>query len=268
MFDLQIRTGQWLDARVTCDELVRASLIDKDDAKRRKAVLSYQLSQLARDGGDAAGALSHLRDANTLAPGLISAVADLAGRWADAGKARKAVKLIEEAWSAVPHPALLQPYWRARNASDALERVRATEKLVQSQPLHLESLIALARASLDARLWGEARQDLEKALAATPAPQARIFRMMAELEETENAASDLAREWLMRASQATADPAWVCHHCGNTVADWSAICGKCEEFDSFDWRTPQSVLALAEPPRLETDVGDMVSLPPRGAEAG
>jgi len=268
MFDLQTRTGQWLDARVTCDDLARVSLIDKDDAKRRKAVLSYQLSLLARDTGDGEAALGHLRDANKLAPRLIPAVADLAGRWVDGGKARKAAKLIEEAWSAAPHPALLEPYWRARNASDALERVRVTEKLVEQQPRHLESLIALARAALDARLWGEARQSLEKALAATTVPQARICRMMAELEETENANSGLAREWLMRASQAASDPAWVCGHCGNTVAVWTAVCGKCEEFDRFDWRTPESILSLKDSRDLEGDFHETVQLPPRGLEAG
>ncbi len=268
MFDLQIRTGQWPDARVTCDDLARGSLIDKDDAKRRKAVLSYQLSLLARDAGDGEAALGHLRDANKLAPGFVPAVADLAGRWVDGGKAKKAAKLIEGAWGTAPHPDLLEPYWRACNASDALDRVRATEKLVESQPRHLESLIALARASLDARLWGEARQYLEKALAAAMVPQARICRMMAELEEVENADSSLAREWLMRASQAAADPAWVCDHCGNTVAQWSVVCGKCEEFDRFDWRIPESIQALPGGGDLEDDMQETVQLPPRGIEAG
>ena len=146
--------------------------------------------------------------------------------------------------------------------------MRATEKLVESQLRHLESLIALARASLDARLWGEARQYLEKALAAAMVPQARICRMMAELEEVENADSSLAREWLMRASQAAADPAWVCDHCGNTVAQWSVVCGKCEEFDRFDWRIPESIQALPGGGDLEDDMQETVQLPPRGIEAG
>ncbi len=46
-----------------------------------------------------------------------------------------------------------------------------------------------------------------------------------------------AHEWLMRASVADRDPAWVCEHCGNPVAEWSALCGKCMGFDSFTWRT-------------------------------
>jgi len=269
MFDLQIRTGQWLDARVTCEDLARRKLIGKDEATRRKAVLSYQLSRQAGQSGNGSEALGHLRDANKLAPDFIPAAADLAGRWADGGKSGKAAKLIEETWARHPHPALLEPYWNARGAGDALERVRAMEKLVKHNPGDSESLIAQARAFLDARLWGEARQCLENAFAAEAKMPARVCRMLAELEENENGDSGRAREWLFRASEAPADPAWVCDHCGNTVGEWSVVCGKCEGFDSFDWRTPASILALPESGRgLEDDVREPARLPPGGIEAG
>lgn len=283
MFDLQIRTGQWLDARVTCGDLARRKSIGKDETKRRQAVLSYQLSRQAGEAGDGGAALGHLRDANKLAPGFIPVVADLSRRWVDGGKSSKAAKLIEDAWARNPHPALLEPYWNACAAVDALERVRATEKLVKLNPGHIESLVALARASLDARLWGEARQALEKTLAtpslASPGPPSgRVCRMMAELEESENGDSGHAREWLVRAS-AAADPAWVCDHCGNTVGEWSVVCGKCEEFDSFDWRTPASILGLPEggdlgesdpgaPSGVTGDITEPIRLPPGGIQAG
>lgn len=276
MFELQVRTGQWLDARVTCDDLAKASLIAKDEAQRRKAVLSYQLSLEARETGDGDAALKHLRDANKLAPGFIPAVSDLAGRWVDGGKPKKAVKLIEDAWRENPHPDLLAPYWKAARAAGALERVKAAEKLAALNPDDMESLIALARSSLDAQLWGEARQHLDNALAQAKVPPARICRMMAELEDSDSASSGLAREWLMRATQAAPDPAWVCEHCGNTVATWSVVCGKCEEFDSFAWSTPVSVLGLPgslpddllETSGREEEAPDIVQLPPRGVEAG
>ena len=133
----------------------------------------------------------------------------------------------------------------------------------------------MAMSSLRAQLWGEARKNLENAIeasrASAPSPgvalglPARICRMMAELEESENGDSGLAREWLMRVSEANQDPAWVCDHCGNTVGQWSAVCGKCEDFDSFLWRTPTSIVNLPE-----TDAGnqDQPALPPGGAEAG
>ncbi len=279
MFDLQIRTSQWLDARVTCDDLQRRKLIDRATAKRRKGVLNYQLGRMAREQGDLSTAEGHLTEAIKLAPDFIPAVVDLSARWVDGGKSSKAVKMIEGSWAAGPHPALLEPYWFACGATEALDRVQATKKLTNSSSDHPESLIALARASLEARLWGEARQYLEMTLAEASLPPGRVCRMMAHLEESENADQGRAREWLMRASQAGADPVWVCDHCGNGVGEWSVTCGKCGEFDSYHWLPPPSVAGLMEPsvidgeaeelkPRTNLiDAGGAAILPPGGVGA-
>ena len=174
---------------------------------------------------------------------------------------------------------MLEPYWFACGATEALDRVQATKKLTNSSSDHPESLIALARASLEARLWGEARQYLEMALAEASLPPGRVCRMMAHLEESENADQGRAREWLMRASQAGADPVWVCDHCGNGVGEWSVTCGKCGEFDSYHWLPPPSVAGLMEPsvidgeaeelkPRTNLiDAGGAAILPPGGVGA-
>ncbi|MFQ5766237.1 MAG: heme biosynthesis protein HemY, partial [Rhodospirillales bacterium] len=166
MFDLQTKAGQWLDARVTCDDLQRQKLIDAAQARRRKAVLSYQLSLEAKAIGADEDALDHLREANKLAPDFIPAVAGLVRRWTAMGKGSKAAKMIERTWATAPHPDLVQLYWRAAGADDGLERARATERLAKHNPGHLESLIALGRALLEARLWGEARKHLGEAIDA------------------------------------------------------------------------------------------------------
>ncbi|NQV82261.1 MAG: heme biosynthesis protein HemY [Rhodospirillales bacterium] len=280
MFDLQISTGQWLDARVTSDDLHRRKLIDAPTARRRKAVLNYRLSQKAREDGDLATAEGHLRDAIKLAPDFVPAVVELAGRWVDGGKASKAVKMIQDSWAAGPHPALLEPYWTACGAGDALGRVRVTKKLTARNPDHPESLIALARASLEARLWGEARQFLDSAMAGALGPSAKACRLMAELEENENGDQTSAREWLVRASQASPDPVWLCDHCGNGVGEWSVTCGKCGEFDSYYWRPPPSIAGLMAPSVVDAqaddreprhtliDAGGAAILPLGGVEAG
>lgn len=251
MFDLQAREGLWLDARVTCDDLARHRLVDDAEARRRKAVLNYQLSVEAERAGAQEDAIEYLREARKQAPNFAPAVVALARLWSARGKHRKAAAIIEDAWAADPHPDLVESYLTAREATSAIDRVRATQRLAKRHPDHIESLIALGRASLEARLWGEARRHLESA-AAGARPPARVCRMMAELEESETGDGIRAREWLMRASLAGADPAWVCDDCGNTVGAWSALCGKCGAFDAFVWRVPPSVAALpageARPP--------------------
>ena len=263
MFDLQAREGLWLDARVTCDELARQRLIDGAAARRRKAVLNHQLGLEAERAGNAEEAIAYLSEARKLSLGFAPAVTVLARLLAVEGRLRKAAAMVEDAWAAAPHPDLLQPYWTARGAASAIERVRATQRLAKRNPDHPETLIALAGAALEARLWGEARRHLDAAVAAAgPRPPARLCRMMAELEESETGDGARAREWLMRASFAGSDPAWVCDDCGNAVGAWSALCGNCGAFDAFVWRTPPSIMSLPKAERAPAP-----ALPAAGAAA-
>jgi HemY protein len=69
---------------------------------------------------------------------------------------------------------------------------------------------------------------------------------MAELEEGEKGDTDASRGWLKRAALAEPDAAWVCEHCGNVVAEWEPVCGRCQRFDSFTWKTPPRVMHMDE----------------------
>lgn len=266
LFDLEVRAGRWLDARVTSDEAARRRLIDGTTAKRRAAVLAYRMSLDAARAGDPEQAAHHAGEAYRADPGLIPAAAGYAAHLIAAGKGRKAAQMIETAWSRAPHPDLLPLYWQARGAAPALERVKATERLARCHPDHEESLIALAAAALEARLWGEARKHLSRA--AGDRPTARVCRMMAELEDSEHGDSSAARAWLVRASRADPDPAWVCGSCGNAAWEWNAVCEICASFDSFAWREPPHAVRLA--PGIEAASGAAApppSLPAAATEA-
>jgi len=248
LFDLHARTGRWLDARVTTDDLVRNRILTKDESRRYKAVLAFQLGVAARESGDLSEAVKKLKQAVDLDPEFVPAVALLATLSVGQNRTRKAAAMIEKAWAANPHPALVSPYWEAMKAGTALDRVKATQKLAKSNPDHRESHMAVVRAMLDAQLWGEARAHLETLTGdGSEDLEARACRMWAELEEAEHNDIAKAHAWLTRASLASSDPAWVCATCGNTVPEWSAICGNCGSFDSFSWRTPPHVTHLEGP---------------------
>src|SRR6185437_6917926 len=86
--------------------------------------------------------------------------------------------------------------------------------------------IALGEASLDAKLWGEARRHFMAAGAGDDSPSPRLCRLMARIEEQEHGDNAAARAWLTRgANSRTADPAYVCEHCG--------------EFGTLVWQTPK-----------------------------
>lgn len=264
LFDMQVQKGQWLDARATLDDSQRRLKLEPETARRRRAVLTLGLALEADEKGDGEMAARHARDALDLAPDLVPAAVVLAKALTAAGKGRKAATAIERTWREAPHPALLDAYLAATAPDDVLERVRAAQRLTKNNLAHVESHIALATVALDARLWGEARKSLG---AVGDDPPARVCRAMAALEELEHGNAALAREWLMRATLADPDPAWVCDTCGNTVKDWRPVCGKCHAFDGYRWRTPPHVMALAAPmPSLglaQPDAGPALA-PPAG----
>ncbi|MBO6518952.1 MAG: heme biosynthesis protein HemY [Rhodospirillales bacterium] len=248
LFDLQSGSGAWLSAAETNDDMVKRRLLDKPDAERRRAVIAFEMAKEAGEQGDGAKALKQLKTATDTAPDLIPAVAALVRRYVADGQHRKAVGLVEKTWVKTPHPDLVEPYWEARKSPDGIARVKASEKLASINKDHPESHVALARAALGAELWGEARKHLKEAGAGSGLePQARVCRMMAELEEHENGDLTKAREWLVRAGSAPADEKWVCGECGNAVAVWTAHCGNCNAFDSYSWRTPPHISGLPKP---------------------
>jgi len=247
LFDLQIQEGQWLDAGVTGDDLVRIGSIDKKSNHHRKAVLACQQGLDAQAKGDPAGAQEHFKRAVGLDGKFIPAVSAFADTLIEQGRQRKAVQLIEKVWMTTPHPDLVAPYWRASQADDAMARMRASERLAKTNADHEESHVAVINAALEARLWGEARGHLEQISRCTAdRPDSRICRLWADLEEAEHGDLGKVHEWLTQASQAESAATWTCASCGNTTARWSAICGNCQGFDQFTWRCPPHVSRLAE----------------------
>ena len=249
LFDLQVQAGQWLDAHVTVKEAVRNNHVDAGIGKRQQAVLTYQMSLDAAREGDKDRALEYARDALKLAPDFVPAAISVAGTLIEAGKSRKAATVIERIWARSPHPDMVPLYLSARGVTDGMERVKAVEKLHTGNRGHIESDLAVAGESLAAHLWGKARDHLTSAAAASAnpsMPSARVCRLMAELEESEHRDTAQSHQWLVRASMADPDPAWVCKACGHTVTGWSANCGGCQSFDSYTWTTPPHVLRLGE----------------------
>ncbi len=263
------RGGDWAGALTTLERNAGARLIDRTTADRQRAVLKTALaSEVAERDPDEA--LSLLRDALKAAPTLVPAAA-LAGRLLTRkGDIRRASKLLETAYAATPHPDLADAYVGVRPGDAAADRLARAEALARMAPHHPESLMATARAALEAREFERARDTLKSLVETADGarPTVKVCRLMADIEEAEHGETGALFEWLQRAGRATRDPAWVAD--GIVSDHWAPVSPVTGRLDAFVWTTPKEQLnrsddlheirVRARTPQKEITVGQ-----PRGA---
>ncbi len=156
-------------------------------------------------------------------------------------KKRAALKALYAAWSAAPH-AKLTSLLLAHDAQAQPDKIMArVKKLVDLHPDHAESHLAMARASIKLKQWDIARNHLKVALSI--APQMRVFRLLATLEERGFDDSSAAAAWLKRMQTAIPDPAWHCQSCGHRHESWQSHCVMCDAFDSYLWEAKDYIPA-------------------------
>lgn len=239
LLDLQLEKGLWAEAEGTLKNMMKLKMIDPKAGHRQQAVLLTQRALELIGSGDNENARKLLQQALKLVPSFVPAAMELAKLWAKSGAPKKGISLIEDTWRFVPFGPMALLYQNLHAEPDSLKRVRLAERLADKNRAHPESRLAIARAALEAQLWGEARDELSVLMKGTPTSE--VYRLMADLVESEHLDMTQARAYLYQGAQAPSDPAWVCHSCGDARPDWSATCQKCGSFDSKEWSSPAHV---------------------------
>jgi len=244
LFQLQIKDRRWEDAEATLRDAMAADAVAQEEGLRRDAALLVQLSLMAERAGNRRLALERARKAQKTAPAFLPGTLQLVALLHADGKDRAARKAAEDAWQAQPHPDLARLYLQVEGGDDPMPRLKAAEALAALAPDDRETHLMMARALLDAKLWGQARKYLE--IGGGDAPDAAFCRLFAELEQAEHGDAAKARDWLSRASEAPREPSWLCSNCGATAQEWSALCGHCGAFETLRWTTPPRVMPHTE----------------------
>lgn len=233
LFDLQLESGQLAEAELTLSVARRHASLPSADLARRRALVLFARAEAAQAAGDDAGALSLALDARDAEPAFVPAVALAAELYRHRGKERKAASLLQAAFRVAPHPELVAE-WAALGETDTpLERVKRLQRLVETNPVSPDGHLALAEAALDARLWGQARTHLDKALTQRPTPQ--VLGLLARLERDEKNDEPAALAWLAKAGDVGTEPAWACRQCGRTAAVFSVCCPACAAPGRMEW---------------------------------
>ncbi|WP_020177683.1 heme biosynthesis HemY N-terminal domain-containing protein [Methylopila sp. M107] len=232
LFDFQCADGDWAGALSTLERLGANRLIDKAEARRKRAVLLT--AQALEGGADTALSVKRAREAHSLAPDFTPAAALAARLLAEQGDVKKAMKIVEGAWARSTHPDLAEVYVHVRPGDSARDKLKRARSLADRSGEDPEGLIALARAAMAARELSEARNTLGRLMKVRPT--ARACLLMAELAEIEHDDTGRAREWLGRAARAPRDPAWVAD--GVSTDAWAPTSPVTGRLDAFVWKTP------------------------------
>jgi HemY protein len=234
LIEFQSRAGDWMSALKTLEKAAAAKAIDKAVAARRRAVL-LTAHGLSVEETDPKLARELSVEATKIAPDLVPA-ASLAGRLLGAaGSLRKAARIIEKAWAAMPHPDLAEVYAHLQPGDSGEERLKRVRKLVKKTRNHVESKLAIARAALEAKHFDEAREILVPMLGD---PTQRACLLMAEIEAAEHGDHGKAREWTARALRGKRDPSWIAD--GYVSERWLPASPHSGRLDVFEWRVPNS----------------------------
>ncbi|UGA43208.1 hypothetical protein HU230_0033865 [Bradyrhizobium quebecense] len=252
--------GDWAGALSIIDNNQAAGLIDKATYRRQRGVLltarALEFETVDRDLSRASA-----MEALKLAPTLIPAAVLAAKFESEAHQVRRAMRIVEAAWLAQPHPDLADAYSHVRLGDAARQRLVRVETLAAKTPGHIEGALAIARAAIDATEFAKARAALEP---FTAAPTQRVALLMAEIERTEHGDSGRARAWTLRAVRALHDPVWTAD--GYVSDRWRPVSPVTGRLDAFQWQTPVAALPSDKGNAIEPSPFEEAMLAPRRVE--
>lgn len=216
------------------DKLGVQKYLTKDRFSRYKALINWQKAEQASILKDTNEFQKYACRALELAPDLVDVAVRLADSFVQTKQFNKAQKILISTYCQLPHPDLAMAWKKTFPKADYVEYYSSLDKLIGKHEKKYESLLILAEAALNAKLWGQAREHLSDALKNYMTR--RVCRLMAELEEAEHPANlQEIKMWWHKITTAENDTAWVCKSCHATSHKWKPYCESCSAVDQIEW---------------------------------
>lgn len=243
LYSLEVQARHWDEAAKLSQAAVKAKVKTQDEFRRDKAAMLLARAIEANAKGQADQAYLLTREAYDVMPAFLPAVIAYLPCLLRRDERKKAIKIIERAWTTNPHPALrdqwvkLAPDTGKKEGKTARDYMWLT-RLASANPDHEESHLMLAEAALAHDLSGEARIHLDAALAVRQSQTA--YRLMAKLEE--HAGNAQAAE-IMRERQLTGLPprVWIDRETGQVFPIWMPFTPPANTFNTIIWDVPGNI---------------------------
>jgi HemY protein len=224
LFKAQLGDNDWQGALDSLATAEKRKHVDKEKAKRQRAVLLSALASGLEANGDKDAAIETVLKATDASAGFAPGAALAARLLAQDEQTKKAASLIEKAWARAPHPALSLAYRDIFRAEPQKTLAKKIKHLVKSNPVHRESAILTAEHALSEGDGVAATTALGTLLRGED-PSARLCSLAGAAEDKQGNKND-ARAWHHRASNAPLE------------ADWSDLDpdGPSFNYTDHDWR--------------------------------
>ncbi|WP_306251930.1 heme biosynthesis protein HemY [Parvularcula sp. IMCC14364] len=203
VYQLSIDRGGWGEAQNALKLAARNGLAEGEHVRRKEAALLTARAYTSHNSGNSEEALKDLKVALKQAPGFAPAAVLAANLEGEKGNTSRAARIIEEAWSIAPHPALVKAYETLYNDEDLKKRTDRLIRLAEKAPDRDESRLLTAQQYILREEWETAKDMLEPLLQRTP--NARTFNAMAEAMRGLYGEVQ-ARPWFAKAASAPLEP--------------------------------------------------------------
>ncbi|MEM9422914.1 MAG: heme biosynthesis HemY N-terminal domain-containing protein, partial [Pseudomonadota bacterium] len=264
VYALNIDRGAWGDARHALLLAQQNNLEAGDPAHRKEAALLTAQAYGAFTAEDKETALKDAELALKKSPGFAPAAVLAAQIEGTAGRRSKAGRLLDDAWSVAPHPAIAKTMSDLYAEEKVERRAARLKRLAERAPDADESRLLIAEQDIALGQFEDARAALEPLLTRTP--RASTFKAMAAAMSGLHG-QEAGQVWLDRAAAAPLDPVPGADGIFNFTTDgWQRLIrefgdhGRMAPPPLEEIRTHLSVdeikLLTAPPPKLEPDLDD------------
>ena len=254
---LEAARGNWSDAAPALEVMIAAKnrtgpQNDTPRARsRQKVALAYLQARPFFDGDhneqtlnriSEKEAVRQLRLALATDPGFWPAAILLADFYLRKGQRRRAAKILETGFSAVPHALFsdrLKQAWKVNEGAFVAKFIKLASSTGHAHAAEAKTLAA--DAALAAGLEGEARRLLDGiAQAKRDVVTWQLIAHLAEIGENSTEAAMALRA----AGGAIRPRGWQCQTCHVMSAEWHSHCLSCDGFATLEWQRPDHLTPL------------------------
>lgn len=240
VYRLLLSRQEWKEAETALKKLEKLKAMSPEIIVSDRIALFHVYADRSAGIGDVIAARRYVERAYKINPLFVPSAVRHAQNMIAAGRQKKAIKIVEKAWVAMPHPELLA-LWKQltpkKAMDDAVKNQKWFSRLVALQPENTLSLLGAAEAALAAQNWDQVDEYLQKA--AHIMPSMGLYQLHARLAEERDGDMDAARAWLEKAAQTPEQEKWVCRDTGMVYDAWSPVAMPHNSFNTIEWRKPQ-----------------------------